>query len=363
MEQTGRESVVYFFEFGLFDAKMEKKASDDLRKEKVMVKVLKVLASGLILVVLLAGCNFPNRVNPVVGDQALTVAAQTIEAEMTLNASGQSNGGTAQPTVAVATQTPLITLAPTNTEPAPTATTEPCDVAGFIRDVTIEDGTSMMPGTSFTKTWRVINEGTCTWTKDYDIVFDSGDSMDGGPAVSITTGNVDPGSQLDISVDMVAPDTPGTYRGTWQLRNANGVVFTLDGYWVEIEVLEPEVFTSKSSFKVEQTFMADLDNGDSPPVEIEDFLFKVVANDNKRLVPKNSAVFSIMDEDEPSFGKCNEADKKDDDIVIDKDLVGIWICYETNEGRLGVFKIVSLKPADISQSQTLELDYTTWELP
>ena len=59
-------------------------------------------------------------------------------------------------------------------------------------------------------------------------------------------------------------------------------------------------------------------------------LFKVVANDIKRLVPKNSAVFSIMDEDEPSYGKCNEEDKKDDDIVIDKDLVGIWICYETS---------------------------------
>jgi len=329
-----------------------------------MCKALKVLAGGLALIGILTGCNFPNRVNPPVGNQALTIAAQTIEAQMTLEATGQPGGeNTTEPPGPQATQTPVITIAPTNTQSVATATEEPCDVAGFVRDVTIEDGTSMMPGTSFTKTWRVVNEGACSWTKDYDLVFDRGESMDGPAAVPITTGNVAPGSQLDISVDLVAPDLPGTYRGTWQLRNANGVVFTLDGYWVEIEVLQPKVYSSKSNFMVEQTFMADLDSGDSPANDIEDFLFKVVTNQNKRLVPKNSAVFAIMGKTEPSYGKCNEMEKKTDDIVITKDLVGQWVCYETNEGRLGTFKIISLTPTDIAESQVLELDYKTWDLP
>ena len=329
-----------------------------------MIKVLKVLAGGLALIGLLSGCNFPNRVNPAVGNQALTIAAQTIQAEMTSEAAGLPGGETTTvPGDTQATLTPIVTIAPTNTDSVPTATEEPCDVAGFVRDVTIEDGTGMMPGTSFTKTWRVINEGACTWTRDYEIVFDKGDSMDGATSVKITTGNVQPGTQLDISVNLVAPDLPGTYRGTWQLRNANGVIFTIDGYWVEIEVLAPEVFSSKSNFKVEQTYLADLDSGDSPPVDIEDFLFRVVSNTDKRLVPKNSALFALMSKEEPSYGKCNEAEKKSDDIVITKDLVNLWVCFETNEGRLGNFKILSLTPTDVSESQILELDYTTWDLP
>ena len=256
-----------------------------------------------------------------------------------------------------------VPIAPTNTQPAPTLTAEPCDVAGFVRDVTIEDGTEMMPGTSFTKTWRVVNEGACTWSKDYDLIFERGESMDGNAVVQLTTGNVSPGSQLDISVDLVAPDNPGTYRGYWQIRNANGVVFTLDGFWVEIEVLQPKVYSSKINFEVEQTLMADLDEGDAPSLEIEDFLFEVVSNTNKRLVPMNSALFDLFGEDEPSYGECNEADRTDDEIVIDSDLVDQWICYETNEGRLGKFQVVSLTPKDVTVSQVLELDYVTWALP
>lgn len=328
-----------------------------------MVKLLKVLAGGLALIVFLSGCNFPNQVNQVDGNQALTIAAQTIQAQLTLDAVGLPIGETPVPPGTEAVQQPTITIAPTNTEPPPTATFEPCDVAGFVRDVTIDDGTEMMPGTSFTKTWRVINEGTCTWTKYYDLVFEKGEAMDGDAVVQMTTGNVDPGSQLDVSVDLVAPDSAGTYRGTWQLRNADGFIFTLDGFWVEINVLQPEVYSSKVNFKVEQTFMADLDNGDSPAIDIEDFLFQVVTNENKKLVPKNSAVFLVMGEDEPSYGKCNEAARTASEIEINKDLVGQWICYETNQGRIGTFKVVSLTPVDITTNQTLELDYVTWDLP
>lgn len=187
--------------------------------------------------------------------------------------------------------------------------------------------------------------------------------MDGSAVVQLTTGTVSPGSQLDISVDLVAPDDPGTYRGYWQIRNANAVVFTLDGFWVEIEVLQPKVYSSKVNFEVEQTSLADLDEGDSPSVEIEDFLFKVVSNTNKRLVPMNSAGFAVIGEDEPSYGKCNEVDLEADEIVINKDLVDQWVCYETNEGRLGRFQVVSLTPTDVAESQIIKLDYVTWALP
>jgi hypothetical protein len=70
-----------------------------------------------------------------------------------------------------------------------------------------------------------------------------------------------------------------------------------------------------------------------------------------------------MGEDEPSYGKCNEAARTASEIEINKDLVGQWICYETNQGRIGTFKVVSLTPVDITTNQTLELDYVTWDLP
>ena len=38
--------------------------------------------------------------------------------------------------------------------------------ASFVRDVNYPDGTYVVPGTSFTKTWRLRNVGTQAWTKD-----------------------------------------------------------------------------------------------------------------------------------------------------------------------------------------------------
>jgi hypothetical protein len=47
----------------------------------------------------------------------------------------------------------------------PTSTPEGCtDIAAFVADVTIPDNTVMAPNQPFTKTWRLRNDGTCTWT-------------------------------------------------------------------------------------------------------------------------------------------------------------------------------------------------------
>ena len=42
---------------------------------------------------------------------------------------------------------------------------------------TIPDGTIMQPGETFQKTWRLKNNGTCTWNSSYKIVYWSGDLM------------------------------------------------------------------------------------------------------------------------------------------------------------------------------------------
>lgn len=123
----------------------------------------------------------------------------------------------------------------------PTITPNPnCDRIKFVSDVTIPDGTSLNPGVAFTKTWRIKNAGTCTWTPGYSLVFQSGDQMSGPDSVSLPR-KVAPGQTIDISVSLVAPGSAGTYRGAWQMRNANGRLFgtgsaTDSSIWVQIKV-------------------------------------------------------------------------------------------------------------------------------
>ena len=43
--------------------------------------------------------------------------------------------------------------------------------AEFVRDVNYPDGTYVMPGTSFVKTWRLRNVGTQAWNTNTRLVF------------------------------------------------------------------------------------------------------------------------------------------------------------------------------------------------
>ena len=63
----------------------------------------------------------------------------------------------------------------------------------------------------------------------------------GGPEVINLSQPVTPGQSVDLSVQLFAPSSPGTFRGNWQLKNANGAIFGLGPsfkpFWVEIKVL------------------------------------------------------------------------------------------------------------------------------
>jgi len=91
----------------------------------------------------------------------------------------------------------------------------------------------MDPNEEFTKTWRLLNSGTCSWTPAYAVVFSSGSAMN-GPASQALTGNVNPGQTIDISVSLKAPASDGDYTGWWKLRDAGGVLFSQ--FYVEIAV-------------------------------------------------------------------------------------------------------------------------------
>ena len=209
------------------------------------------LLTILILIGFLASaCNMPGR-EPSPAQQTaviLTAVAETVAAGQAGTPGGEDplpvtetpdSGGV------VSTDTPEPSHTPTATNsPTPSNTPIPCNLARFITDITVPDGTEFEPGETFTKTWRLKNVGSCAWTSGYDIVFSGGDSMGAPGSVPVTAGTVQPGNNVDVSVELTAPDDEGTYRGNWQLRDPSDVIFGIENssselFWVEIKVKEP----------------------------------------------------------------------------------------------------------------------------
>jgi hypothetical protein len=119
--------------------------------------------------------------------------------------------------------------------------------AGIPFDVTIPDDTVMQPGQSFTKTWRLVNNGTCKWTRLYAVVFFSGNPM-GAQQTQYLNAEVLPGHSIDVSVEFIAPFESGTYQSNWMLQSQAGELFGLGPngdapFWVRIQVVGPETPT------------------------------------------------------------------------------------------------------------------------
>lgn len=198
----------------------------------------------LVLIVLFVLKVVDNNKQRALISQTQTAVVATSWAEQTIAAIPTE---TPTPTVTPSptpTETPTPTLSPTP-EASPTQETPVlvnCDEATFIDDVTIPDGTELDPDTAFTKTWRLLNAGTCAWNPNYRLIFVSGDQMSGPSSQQLVTLEVPPGASIDVSVDLVSPGKPGTYRGYWALRNAAGVRFGIGpsaaAFYLEIEVVE-----------------------------------------------------------------------------------------------------------------------------
>ncbi len=115
--------------------------------------------------------------------------------------------------------------------------------AGIPFDVTIPDDTIMQPGQSFTKTWRLVNNGACKWTRLYAVVFFSGNPM-GAQQTQYLNAEVLPGQSIDVSVEFIAPFESGTYQSNWMLQSQAGELFGLGPngdapFWVRIHVVGP----------------------------------------------------------------------------------------------------------------------------
>ncbi len=142
------------------------------------------------------------------------------------------------PPTAVPGSSPTPTTTPTETAtatPSPTPTESECTLdAELVADITIPDDTSVQPGASFRKTWRVRNSGTCPWELGTRLAYDSGSVLNGPANVLVPA--TEPGAQVDVSVDLQAPEERGHYRSEWELLTPQGESFGSD---LHVQIVVP----------------------------------------------------------------------------------------------------------------------------
>ena len=215
--------------------------------------LFKVLIAATIFALALTSCNLMGYFNQDETEdfaQIETIAAATIAARLTQSIYETTIAQLTQvaPTFTLpapqatntpaSTNTPLATFTPAATAVPPTITPIPipCNAASFITDVTIPDWSSIYAGEPFVKTWKVKNVGACSWTKEYKIFFYNGTQMQGPASVAFPQ-TVNPGESVNLSVNMVAPSSTGSYTGSWMLKSANGTVFGVgSGYNAAVTV-------------------------------------------------------------------------------------------------------------------------------
>lgn len=189
---------------------------------------LKLSISALLVAILVTACGATNtpQEEPT-PDVAVvrTSAASTVISQFTLTAAAftptpsQPAETSAPEATGTATTQPLAQV--TNAEGTTVAL---CDSLEYVADVTIPDDTNMAPGQDFLKTWRVRNTGSCPWGEGYELVYaDYADDMDGQPQP--LTEVVQPGQEVEISVQFTAPSQIGNYLSAWQMANPAGVTF------------------------------------------------------------------------------------------------------------------------------------------
>jgi hypothetical protein len=209
----------------------------------------KIVRTLLIVLTIAAfACNMPGT------DAATSPAGDITDLQLTQTAISQQMTQLAAPGSTATTgpgpvseeATATFTLTPTETvTPTFTLTPIPCNRASFGSDVNYPDKTKVPAGTNFTKTWSLINNGSCAWNSAYSVVFVDGDRMGAPDATPVTNGTIEPGASANVSVNLKAPNDPGTYKGLFKLRASDGSLFGInaDGqgaFWVQIKVPEPE---------------------------------------------------------------------------------------------------------------------------
>ncbi|MDO9303202.1 MAG: NBR1-Ig-like domain-containing protein, partial [Anaerolineales bacterium] len=110
------------------------------------------------------------------------------------------------------------------------------DGAVLLRDVTIQDNTQVRANEKFTKTWEFQNTGTCPWI-NYTLNFAAGDQM--AAPLSAPIADTVSNGKAQVSVELTAPASNGTYTGYFTLHNSADKIVMIGiekTFWVKVIV-------------------------------------------------------------------------------------------------------------------------------
>jgi hypothetical protein len=349
-----------------------------------MIKLL-VFCMAILSIGSLVSCNLP------VGQYGTPTMSvddvyKTVAANLTAEAFGLATG---QPTETkqVSTTTPIKPVLKTGTKavvlvtqgPSASETVLPCvqATAGHPIDITIPDGTRMKPGESFSKTWRLVNSGTCAWTNAFSVVWFSGEDI-GITREQYFISQVLPGQSVDVTVDMEAPFEAGSYQSNWKLRDQQGNLFGIGPnggapFWAKIEVIEESTSTPTSLpsdtptpevsisgiVSMELNDGLDLDNGEMNTGSNDDIKFAFLSENEPQIQPVNGAKLASIGTKKPSEATCITSDLSEAAVNLAEMKEGSYLCYETEQGLPGYVR-VTLTSLD---ENILTLEYLTWAIP
>ena len=329
-----------------------------------------------LLLVALTGCiNQPSSTAVPTQDDI----SQTDEVQVTLETPTAIQPIPTQTLQPMSTWTPVPTIdrtRPLIQSPTPDV---PCNhaEAGVPLDVTIPDGTVMAPGEIFSKTWRLKNVGSCTWTRLYALTFFSGNSLK-AMQTNMLTQEVKSGDVIDLTVSMQAPQIPGVYQSNWMLSSAEGKLFGIGRngdapFWVKIEVVPAGTATQTPTPTLTHTLEGyltgevdlvdgdqfDLDSGIlNPEVAAQaDFNYQYDGTPPHILSVMNGTQWMVYGENQPAMGDCSAATLLANAISFTEVPAGIYICYRTSNAALGRLLIEGFEEGRLSVS------FLTWSTP
>lgn len=322
--------------------------------------------------------------------QLLTQTAQVSLAAMTVPVTSVTPSPVSQTALPTDDSVALVVVdaqpdAASATPTSKTASTQavlaaPCNLAqlGYPIDISVPDGTQFLPGQPFSKTWRLVNAGSCEWTPDYALVWFSGTDLGLNPVQPINS-MVHWGSSIDITVDMVAPEAPGTYQSNWKMQDPQGALFGIGPngdapIWVRIVVVPldtptpaptlieatptPSIYAS-GTFTLMVGEGIDLDSAQINPEQGNDVRFLSPVAGEFELAPLNGVHLGPFGNDLPQLFDCNQSDAADTPLVLAPESVGESVCYRTAQGLPGRLTIRSV---DLEKGQ-VDLEFITWVVP
>lgn len=109
----------------------------------------------------------------------------------------------------------------------------------FVRDITYPDGIIIAPGTEFNKVWRIRNDGQIDWPMGV-MLHNAGGDILSDPEARVSLPVLRAGDEVNISVQLRAPECSGRFVSYFSAKTAEGQGFG-QRLWASVVVSEDAI--------------------------------------------------------------------------------------------------------------------------